>query len=50
MLKEFDKQVKEGDMSKDQHFAAKEKIQKQVESVNKKLEEMFDAKEKEITN
>jgi len=50
VMKELDKQVKDGDMSKDQHFAAKDKIQKQVESANAKLEEMFDAKEKEIAN
>lgn len=47
-MKEIDKQEKDGDMSKDEHFAAKEKIQKQVETVNKELDGVFSAKEAEI--
>lgn len=44
IMKELDKQ----DLSKDEHFAAKEKIQKSVEATNKKLEDAYKAKETEI--
>ena len=50
VMKDLDKQEKGGEISKDQHFATKEKIQKQVEAINKKLEEMFERKEAEISN
>lgn len=48
-MKFIDKQEKDGDISKDEHFAAKEKIQKQVESANKELESLYGAKEIEIS-
>lgn len=48
-MKVLDKQEKDGDLSKDAHFAAKEKIQKSVEATNKSLEALYDAKEAEIS-
>lgn len=49
VMKGLDKQEKEGDLSKDEHFAAKEKVQKLVEATNAKLEELYKAKETEIS-
>ena len=43
-------QEKEGGMSEDDKFRAKDEMQKLVEDANKKLDELFDKKEKELTN
>ena len=48
IMKALDKQKKDGELSEDAHFAAKEKVQKQVEAVNQQLEGMYEAKESEI--
>jgi ribosome recycling factor len=47
-MKALDKQEKDGELSKDAHFAAKEKIQKHVDTTNRQLESLFDAKEAEL--
>lgn len=47
-MKELDKQEKDGDMGKDEKFAAKELIQKHVDSFNNVLAEHMSTKEKEI--
>ncbi len=39
---------KEGSMSEDDKFRAKEDLQKHVDTANNKLEEMFEKKEKEV--
>lgn len=48
VMKALDKQKKDGELSEDGYFAAKEKIQKQVEAVNMELEGIYAAKEKEV--
>lgn len=48
VMKSLDKQKADGDISEDEHFTEKENIQKQVESTNKQLEELYRAKESEI--
>jgi len=48
-MKELDKQEKDGDLSKDEHFAGKDKLQKAVEETNKQLEDLYDAKQAEIS-
>jgi len=48
VMKVLDKQMKDAELSKDAHFAAKEKVQKQVEATNMQLEALYDAKEAEI--
>jgi len=47
-MKVFDKQEKDGDISKDGYYTAKEQLQNQVESVNKQLDGLYNAKEGEI--
>ena len=49
VMKTLDKQEKDGDISKDEYFANKEKVQKQVEAANKQLEGLYGAKETEIS-
>lgn len=49
VMKELEAEEKNGDISEDEKFARKEEIQKQVDTANKKLEEIFDAKEAEIS-
>lgn len=48
VMKSLDAQQKSGEISEDAYFSAKEKIQKQVESINRQLESIYDAKELEI--
>lgn len=45
---DLDKQEKGGTMAKDEAFRAKQDLQKLVDEANKKLEELFNKKEKEI--
>lgn len=47
-MKELERQEKAGDISEDERFTAKEKVQKQVEDLNKQLEGIFAQKETEI--
>lgn len=48
VIKELDKQEKDGDISEDEHFTEKEKIQKKVEAANKQLEDLYNNKQTEI--
>jgi ribosome recycling factor len=48
-MKEIDKREKDGDIGKDAQFAEKEKIQAAVESTNRKLDQLLEAKEVEIS-
>ncbi len=48
-IKEIEKLEKDGEMSEDERFDAKEKIQKSIDAHNKTLDEIFASKEKEIT-
>jgi ribosome recycling factor len=50
VIDDFKKQEKAGEMSEDDHFRAKEELQKLVDSVNRKLEEMSTRKEEEINS
>lgn len=47
-MKEIDAAQKEGELSEDERFAAKEELQKRVDARNRSLEEHYDTKEKEI--
>jgi len=47
-LSEFDRKEKEGTLSKDDKFRLRESLQKLVDEVNQKLEELASKKEKEI--
>lgn len=46
----IDKKEKEGGMGEDEKFLLKAQVQKAVDENNKKLQDMFDKKEKEITS
>lgn len=48
IMKDIDRQQKDGDLSEDKKFAMKEQIQKQVDATNKELEELYGQKEVEI--
>lgn len=49
IMKLLDKQEKDGELSEDEKFTAKENVQKQVESTNKKLDELYATKEAELS-
>lgn len=49
VMRSLDQQEKAGDLSEDEKFSQKEAVQKVVDETNKKLESLFDQKEKEIT-
>ncbi|MEN9920541.1 MAG: hypothetical protein RL538_434 [Candidatus Parcubacteria bacterium] len=48
VMKAIDKQQKDGDISEDEKFSQKEKVQTQVDATNKALESLFDQKEVEL--
>jgi len=48
VMKSLDKQQKDGDISEDEKFAQKEKVQGQVDATNRTLEALFDKKEAEL--
>lgn len=48
-VKKIESALKSGDITEDEKFSAKDKIQKETETFNKTLEDMFERKEKEIT-
>lgn len=50
ILKEIDAQEKEGGMSEDEKFRAKDELQKYVDEANRKLEAIFAKKEAEVMN
>ena len=47
-LGEIDKKEKEGHIGEDEKFRLRNELQKMVDEINKKLEDLFDKKEKEI--
>jgi len=49
VLGNWKKSAADGDMSEDEHFKAKEDLQKVVDKTNAKFDEMADAKEREIS-
>lgn len=49
VMKELDKQEKDGDLSEDEKFTKKETIQKGVETTNTALEQLYKNKEVEIS-
>ena len=48
IMKSLDKQQKDGDISEDEKFTQKEKVQSQVDATNRTLEALFDKKESEL--
>ncbi len=48
VIREIEQQEKSGEISKDELFQKKEEIQKEIESTNKKLEDLYKNKETEI--
>lgn len=48
IMKSLDKQQKDGDISEDEKFTHKEKVQTQVDATNRGLEALFDKKEAEL--
>src|SRR3990167_115874 len=48
ILGDIEKQEKEGKMTEDERFRAKEELQKIIDSTNKNLENIFEKKEKEV--
>ncbi len=48
VMKSLDKQQKDGDISEDEKFTQKEKVQGQVDATNRSLEALFDKKESEL--
>lgn len=49
IMKDLESQQKEGEISEDEKFTQKEAVQKQVEELNKKLDEAYTQKETEIS-
>lgn len=48
VLSDFKQKEKDGEMSKDDHFKAKEELQKQVDIMNRRFEQLGEKKEKEV--
>ncbi|MEK7462160.1 MAG: ribosome recycling factor [Patescibacteria group bacterium] len=48
VMKSLDKQQKDGDISEDERFTLKEKVQIQIDTTNRTLEALFDKKEAEL--
>jgi ribosome recycling factor len=48
VMKSIDKQQKDGEISEDERFSQKEKVQSQVDATNRSLEALFDKKEAEL--
>jgi ribosome recycling factor len=49
IMKDLDKQQKEGDISEDEKFTKKDTIQKKVDAINIQLEKLYDSKEVEVS-
>jgi len=49
IMKDLDKQQKDGDIGEDDKFTKKEAVQKKVDAVNTKLEHLFIQKEAEVS-
>lgn len=50
VLTDFKQKEKDGDMSEDEHRKAKEELQKQVDAMNRRFEQLAEKKEAEINN
>ncbi|OGZ06162.1 MAG: ribosome recycling factor [Candidatus Lloydbacteria bacterium RIFCSPLOWO2_01_FULL_50_20] len=50
VLNDFKQKEKDSVMSKDDHFKAKEELQKQVDAMNRRFEQLAEKKESEINN
>ncbi len=48
--KDIERQFKDGDISEDDKFAAKERLQKLIDDANRTLEALFDKKDSELDN
>jgi ribosome recycling factor len=48
VMKSLDKQQKDGEISEDERFTHKEKVQGQVDATNRSLEALYDKKEAEL--
>lgn len=48
VLTDFKTKEKDGELSEDEHFKAKEELQKLIDTANSRFEELADKKEKEI--
>lgn len=48
-MKLIDKQQKDGDISEDERYAAKDSVQQQIETINRTLEGLFTQKETELS-
>lgn len=48
-VRDLEEKEKNGEISEDEKFAAKEKLQKEVDGINKRLEDMLKHKETEIS-
>ena len=48
VVKQIESDLKAGDMTEDDKFAAKDEVQKKTDSVNESLSKMYETKEKEI--
>ena len=49
IMKDLDKQQKEGDISEDDKFSQKDAIQKKVDAINAQLEGLYDKKDAEVS-
>lgn len=49
IMKDFDKQQKEGEISEDDKFIKRETVQKKIEAVNQQLEALYYKKEAEVS-
>lgn len=48
VMKDIEKQLKDGEITEDDKFTMKETVQKKVDAVNNELESLYDAKEAEV--
>lgn len=49
IMKDIEKQLKNGDIGEDEKFTLKESVQKKVDAINRQLEDMYTKKEVEIS-
>ncbi len=49
IMKDLERQQKEGDISEDEKFSQKEQVQKHVDTLNTQLEELYTKKEAEVS-
>ena len=49
IIKDIDKRQKDGDISEDERFTEKDDVQKEVDAINRRLEELLQKKESELS-